>query len=117
MAGRRKGTKNNSDKAPTRELFSDDVTQAETQTTRAPEPEKRHAGTHPYLDRRPVKFINVPVGGFFILNGDSWQKIDSNRGQHFIKIPGHEAAISGGIANFSPGDYVFLIDTTEDTRP
>lgn len=117
MAGRKK----KSEAAPTRELFSDDATQAETQTTRLPataetRPQEQR-GTPPYLERRPVKFINIPVGGFFVLNGDSWQKIDANRGQHFIKIPGHEAVISGGIANFAPCDFVFLIPVTEDSRP
>lgn len=111
MPGRRKGTKNSSDKAPTRELFSDDVTQAETQTTRAPEPEKRHAGTPPYLERRPVKFINVPVWGRFLLNNTTWVKVTPDHGEYVIRSG---CNISPQREKIDPATLVFPL---EDSRP
>lgn len=75
---------NTEDKRPhRREMFADDLSTAETITTGQSEfPSKRKDGTviigKAYLNTNAVKFINIPVGTRFLLNGLYWRKISNS---------------------------------------
>lgn len=109
MVARNRKTASQHSTAPTRELFSDSISHAETQTTNPPRPVV--TGTPPYLDRRPVKFINVRVGSRFLLNGGTWKKIDYDQATNFIPMGDRE--IAGATCRILPADLVFVLSEPE----
>lgn len=107
MVARKKPAKQNSNTAPIRELFSDSISHAETQTT-SPTAAATENEKPIYLRQRPVKFINVRIGAKFILNGGTWEKIDSSKATHLIPVRDRDIPVRGATLAFAPGDFVFL---------
>lgn len=94
-------------KSQTRELFSDSITEASISTTKLPRDLARSDGAvsrKAYLDRRAVKFINVPVGGKFLLNSFLWEKTD----------PGNARCLGNSATwEILPETYVFEVEDNE----
>lgn len=94
-------------KPQTHELFSDSISEASISTTSLRRDSTRKDGAvcaKAYLDRRAVKFVNVPVGGRFLLNSFLWEKVDSGN----AKCLGNSAKWE-----ILPETYVFEVEDNE----